>query len=232
MSVFFSLHLIFYIAAILLKKIILEEGITMKIIIYTVLAAIVVGLSVGGAHLYKVSKINAKEMAQYEGQGEAVRRLPGRTLIVYYSLSGHTKDIAERIQKMTGGELYEVKTAEEINRYPWFYLTLKKQLKEKNYPALSGKLPDFSKYNTIFVGAPVWWYTVATPMLSFLQQADFAGKKVVPFSTQGSNYGTYFEDFAAAAKNAKIQKSASFNNMPEKYNQAVDNKIAAWINSL
>lgn len=204
----------------------------MKIIIYTVLAAIIVGLSIGGAHLYKVSKRNAQEMAQYEGKVEAVKRLPGRTLIIYYSLSGHTKDIAERIQKQTGGDLYEIKTAEEINHYPWFYLTLKKQLKEKKYPALSGTTPDFAKYNTIFVGAPVWWYTVATPMLSFLQQTDFSGKKVVPFSTQGSNYGTYFEDFTAAAKNAKIQKSASFNNMPEKYNQAVDNKIISWINSL
>ena len=199
---------------------------------YIILAAIIIGLSIGGAHLYKVSKRNAQEMAQYEGQGEAVRRLPGRTLIVYYSLSGHTKDIAERIQKMTGGELYEIKTAEKINRYPWFYLTLKKQLNDKKYPALSGNLPDFAKYNTIFVGGPVWWYTVSTPMRAFLEQADFADKKVVPFTTQGSNVGTYFADFTAAAKNAKIQKSASFNNMPEKYNQAVDNKIAAWINSL
>lgn len=203
-----------------------------KIIMYIILAAIIIGLSIGGAHLYKVSKRNAQEMAQYEGQGEAVRRLPGRTLIVYYSLSGHTKDIAERIQKMTGGELYEIKTAEKINRYPWFYLTLKKQLNDKKYPALSGNLPDFAKYNTIFVGGPVWWYTVSTPMRAFLEQADFADKKVVPFTTQGSNVGTYFADFTAAAKNAKIQKSASFNNMPEKYNQAVDNKIAAWINSL
>ncbi len=203
-----------------------------KIIMYIILAAIIIGLSIGGAHLYKVSKRNAQEMAQYEGQGEAVRRLPGRTLIVYYSLSGHTKDIAERIQKMTGGELYEIKTAEKINRYPWFYLTLKKQLNDKKYPALSGNLPDFAKYNTIFVGGPVWWYTVSTPMRAFLEQVDFADKKVVPFTTQGSNVGTYFADFTAAAKNAKIQKSASFNNMPEKYNQAVDNKIAAWINSL
>ena len=93
-------------------------------------------------------------------------------------------------------------------------------------------MPDFSKYDTVFVGGPVWWYTMSTPMYSFLQQANFAGKKVVPFSTQGSNYGTYFEDFAKMAKNAKLQKEASFNNMPEKYNSAVDNKIAEWLNSL
>ena len=133
---------------------------------------------------------------------------------------------------MTGGELYEVKTAEKIKQTPWFYLTLRKQLKDKNYPKLSGSLPDFRQYDTIFVGGPVWWYTASTPMRAFLQQADFKGKKVVPFTTQGSNVGTYFEDFAQTAKNAKLLKSASFNNMPEKYDHAVDNKIATWINSL
>lgn len=204
----------------------------LKIVLSVLLLALFVGLSIGGIHLYKVAKRNAQEMAQFEGEKESVRPLPGKTLIVYYSLSGHTKDIAERIQKMTNADLYEIKTAEKINQTPWFYLTLRKQLKDKSYPKLSGKLPDFSQYDTVFVGAPVWWYTVATPMRAFLQQTNFAGKKVVPFSTQGSNFGTYFEDFAQMAQNAKLQKSAAFNNLPDKYNQAVDNKIARWINSL
>ena len=133
---------------------------------------------------------------------------------------------------MTGGELFAIKTVEKINRVPWFYLTLRKQLKDKVYPELSTEVPDFSQYDTIFVGGPVWWYTVSTPMRAFLQEADFMGKKVVPFTTQGSNVGTYFEDFAQMAKNAKLLQSASFNNMPEKYDHAVDNKIATWINAL
>ena len=204
----------------------------LKIILSIVALGAVIGAGVGGFHLYRVAQRNAEEMAPFEGKDVVARRLPGRTLIVYYSLSGHTKDIAERIQKMTGGELYEVKTAEKIKQTPWFYLTLRKQLKDKNYPKLSGSLPDFRQYDTIFVGGPVWWYTASTPMRAFLQQADFKGKKVVPFTTQGSNVGTYFEDFAQTAKNAKLLKSASFNNMPEKYDHAVDNKIATWINSL
>lgn len=204
----------------------------LKTIFYIILVIAVIGAAVGGWHLYRVAQRNAEEMAQYEGKAITAKPLAGKTLIVYYSLQNHTKDIAERIQKMAGGELYAIKTAEKIDTTPWFYLTLKKQLSEQKYPALSGNMPDFSKYDTIFVGGPVWWYTVSTPMRAFLQQADFAGKKVVAFTTQGSNYGTYFEDFAKMAKNAKLQKSASFNNLPAKYNQAVDNKIATWINSL
>lgn len=204
----------------------------LKITIYLLLALAIIGGAIGAFHLYRVSQRNATEMAQYEGQTIKARPFAGKTLIIYYSLSGHTKDIAAKIQKMTGGDMYEIQTADKINTTPWFYLTLRKQLKEHTYPALSGELPDLSRYDTIFVGSPVWWYTVSTPMLSFLQQADFKGKKVVPFSTQGSNYGTFFEDFAQNARNAQLQKSASFNNLPAQYDAAVDNKIASWLNSL
>lgn len=204
----------------------------LKLIVYILIAGALIGGVIGGWHLYRVAQKNAKEMAQYQGKTITVKPLSGKTLIIYYSLHNHTKDIAERIQKMTGGELYAIQTKEKIDTKPWFYLTLKKQLSEKKYPSLSGKMPDISQYDTIFVGGPVWWYTVSTPMRAFLQQTDFMNKKVVPYSTQGSNFGTYFEDFAQMAKNAKLQKSASFNNLPAKYNQAVDNKIAEWLNNL
>ena len=107
-----------------------------------------------------------------------------------------------------------------------------KQLKNKKYPSIEEKMPDFQEYDTIFVGFPVWWYTIATPVLAFLQKADFMGKKVVPFSTQGSNYGTSFTDFEQMAKNAKIAKGNSFNNVDKKYDKAVDNKITDWLNNL
>lgn len=72
----------------------------------------------------------------------------------------------------------------------------------------------------------------ATPVLSFLEKADFLGRKVVPFSTQGSNYGTFFEDFAGKAQNAQILKGQSFNNLSAEYDRAVDNKISDWLNKL
>lgn len=203
-----------------------------KFIFYIIGLGLLVSIIIGGIHLYRVSQRNAKEMAQYQDKKVDVKTLKGKTLIIFYSLSGHTKDIATRIQKMTGAELYEIKTIKKINQTPWFPLTLRKQLKNRIYPDIKDNFPDLKNYDTIFVGGPVWWYTVSTPMRSFLQKVDFSGKKVVPFSTQGSNYGTYFEDFANMAQNADIQKHASFNNMPEKYNQALNAKIAEWINEL
>lgn len=203
-----------------------------KYLLYIVVIVAVVGLFSGGFHLYRVAQRNKKEMAPYQGAPIALKGDFGKVLVVYYSLTGNTKDIAERIQKKTQADVYEIKTAEEIKTNPWFYLKARAQLKEGKYPALAGAVPDFSKYDWVFVGFPVWWYTAATPGLAFLQEADFQGKKVVPFSTQGSNAGTFLKDFTARAKNADIQPAESFNNLPDKYDAAVDNKIAVWLNNL
>lgn len=203
-----------------------------KYLLYGLVVIVAAGLFATTWHLYKVAQKNKKEMAPYQGEAVSVDGSFGKVLVVYYSLTGHTKDIAERIASKTQADLYEIKTADKIDTTPWFYLKVRSQLKNGQYPALIGDMPDFLKYDRVFVGFPVWWYTAATPGLSFLEKADFKGRKVVPFSTQGSNPGTFFKDFAARAKNADLQPYASFNNLPEKYNAAVDNKIAVWLNNL
>lgn len=204
----------------------------LKYILYILLAIVVLSLVAGGIHLYRVSVRNKTEMAQFSGPKIGYHNDLGKTLVIYYSLSGHTKDIADRISMLTNADVYEIKTEHPLKLSPLFALKMKKQLWSKEYPALIQDFPDAANYDTIFVGAPIWWYTAATPVLAFLNQYDFKGKKVVPFSTQGSNFGTYFKDFAATAKNAQLQKGASFNNLPKKYDDAVDNKVTQWLNNL
>ena len=65
-----------------------------------------------------------------------------------------------------------------------------------------------------------------------MKQTDFGGRIVVPFSTQGSNYGSFFADFVKEAKNAEVDTAAAFNNLPEGYEREVDNKIVSWLNGL
>ena len=204
----------------------------MKYLLYIIAAGIVGGLIIGGVHLLRVAQKNKKEMAQYSGEEVKLNKKLGKVLVVYYSLSGHTKQIAEIIKQETNADVYEIKTVEKVDTTPWFYMTLREQLKEKKYPEIKQDFPNLSKYDMIFVGAPVWWYTMATPLYSFLQKVDFGGKKVVPFSTQGSNFGTYFEDFAKQAKNANLQISQAFNNLPNDYQKEERNKVVQWLNQL
>jgi len=203
-----------------------------KYLLISVGIVLVVSLLIGVIHLFKVAQKNKKELSEYENKEIVYSNNKGKVLVVYYSLSGNTKEIAENIAHKTNADLFEIKTTDKLNTNAKFYLEIKKQLKSKKYPQIEENIPDFSKYDTVFVGFPVWWYTIATPVLSFLEKADFNSKKVVAFSTQGSNFGTSFTDFEQMAKNAKLAKGNSFNNVDKKYNKAVDNKIIDWLNSL
>lgn len=203
----------------------------MKFVLGIIIALIVIGGIIGAVHLYRVSTKNKQEMARYADKFAEVTNNLGKVLVVYYSLTGHTKDIAEKIAVKTGADLFEIKTKEPYPTGAKLYTTAKKEIKNKQYPAVEA-LPDVTAYDVIFIGAPVWWYTMAPPLFSVLEQIDFKGKKVVPFSTQGSNIGKFFEDFAATAKNATVLQRADFNNMDKKYDKQVEAKVADWINGL
>lgn len=202
----------------------------LKYFIYLLALLIIICGAVGAFHLYRVGQKNKAEMAQFTDQVQYQNNL-GKVLVVYYSLSGQTKKIAEFIAAQTKADIYEI-TVTEPYTSPSVYAKSKKELDSKQYPQLAAELPDLSAYDVIFVGGPVWWYTMATPLFSFLEKADFAGKKVVPFSTQGSNYGKFFTDFTAIAQNADIQKSENFNNLKPEYDDMVHNKINTWLNNL
>ena len=201
-----------------------------KNILIVLLALALIGAICAIVHNLKVANKNKKELAAFTNAEEYKANL-GKVLVVYYSWTGHTQDIAEQIATLTKADVYRVQTSEVFKSSPSFYMRVKKDLKNKQYPQLAG-LPDVSNYETIFVGGPVWWYTMATPLYSLLGQVDFNGKKVIPFSTQGSNPGTFLEDFKANAKNAKVGNYANFNNVDAKYNTAVHNKIVHWLNNL
>jgi len=153
----------------------------------------------------------------------------GKVLVVYYSLSGNTAEIAERIGDMTNGSLFEIETEKSYPSIPASILVAMSELKNTNFPDLKKTVDDFSSYDVIFVGAPVWMYTVATPMLSFLSQADFKGKTVVPFVTDGGNYGDFFVRFAQEARNANILEGENFTHVSRTDTDVLDQKISAWL---
>lgn len=203
----------------------------LKVVLYTVILATIIIGGVSFYHLHNVAAKNKTEMANYNTEIKLNANL-GRVLVVYYSLTGHTKDIATQIAQKTNADIFEIKTIETYSS-PSVYMKSKKELTTKNYPEIQkDSLPNVADYDTIFVGGPVWWYTMAPAIYSYLQATDFRGTRVVPFSTQGSNFGSFFKDFAAQAKNAELLTGENFNNVDEKYRNQVSNKINAWLNTL
>lgn len=129
-----------------------------------------------------------------------------KILVVYFSHSGNTKEIANQIKDLTGGDIFEI---QPIKAYPSDYQACVDQAKKEinaNYkPALKTKLKSISSYDIIFVGSPCWWATMAPPVATFLSSYDFTGKTIVPFMThEGSRMGRYASDIKKLCPKAKI----------------------------
>jgi len=156
-----------------------------------------------------------------------------KMLIIYYSHTGNTKYIAEKIKEKSGGDLFEIQT---VRTYPSQYSALteeaKRELQEGDLPALKKGPPNMSSYDLILVGGPVWWYTVATPVMSFLKQADFAGKKVSAFCTHEGGIGKYFPHFKEQARNAVVLEGLDLYKPRQARKGEVDQALDSWLGKL
>jgi flavodoxin len=156
----------------------------------------------------------------------------GKALVVYYSSTGNTAEAARRIRAMTNGSLLEIKTREPYPAAPMLFVRAKLDQKSGKYPALETALPDFAAYDVIFVGSPVWWYSIAPPILSLLSQSDFGGKTVIPFCTHGGNTGDFFQRFGREARNAKLMEGIDFSGVSKTTPSDLDHRISSWLSEV
>lgn len=117
----------------------------------------------------------------------------GKTLVVYFSYTGHLDSMAHWIADESGADLVRV-TAKEA--YPEDYdETVDRAKKEQDddaRPEIDIDLTEeqMAEYDTVFFGFPVWWYDIPMPMYTFLDSYDLSGKTIIPFlSHEGSSNG-------------------------------------------
>ncbi|WP_371371155.1 flavodoxin [Sporomusa aerivorans] len=129
-----------------------------------------------------------------------------KALVVYFSYTGNTRILAEQIRQNVDGDIFELQPA---TPYSTDYDTVVKQGKqevESGYkPPLKAKVANLAAYDVIFVGTPIWWYTVAPPVATFLAEANLAGKTIIPFCTHGGyGAGHSLEDIKKLAPTARV----------------------------
>ena len=112
-----------------------------------------------------------------------------KVLVAYFSWGGTTRRMAEAIQAVTNGDIFEM---EPVVPYPTSYtpcteVALEERDKDAR-PAIKDKVADWDKYDIVFIGCPVWWHTAPMIISTFAESYDFAGKTVVPFCTYASTY--------------------------------------------
>ena len=133
------------------------------------------------------SEITDKNSLSIKENLDTDRNSDSSVLIAYFSWSGNTKQLALEIQAQTGGDLFEIipenPYTDDINELSGIAL---REQSDNIRPALSVNVEDIDKYDTIFIGFPNWWNDMPMPVFTFLEEYDFSGKTIIPFTTYGN----------------------------------------------
>lgn len=146
--------------------------------------------------------------------------MKSKILIAYYSRrgenycngrlqnieEGNTEHMAKVIQSVTGGDLFEIDTAQT---YPKGYIettrVAKVEHQKQTRPEIKKMLDAINEYNVIYLGFPNWWNTMPMVCFTFLEAYDFSGKTIIPFCThEGSGLGNSVHDIRNTCPKAKV----------------------------
>lgn len=118
------------------------------------------------------------------------KKISNNSAVVYFSATGNTESIAKRISKESNSDIIEIIPKEEYKDEDLDYNSDCRANREQNdsnaRPEIKNKI-DISKYDTIYLGYPIWWGTNPKIILTLLDSYDFTGKTIIPFCTSGSS---------------------------------------------
>ena len=139
-----------------------------------------------------------------------------KALVAYFSASGVTKKLAERLAGAIGADVFEIVpekiyTEADLN---WMNKNSRSsvEMNDKSCrPAIASKVDDMSQYDVVFVCFPVWWYREPSIIDTFAEAYDFSGKTIVPFATSGSSgIGESGKNIGELAKDAHVFAGSRF----------------------
>lgn len=140
-----------------------------------------------------------------------------KVLVAYFSASGVTKKVAEKIAATVNGDLFQIEPAiayseEDLN---WMNKNSRSSLEmsDKDFrPAMIKTELNLSEYDSILLGFPIWWYVAPTIINTFLESYDFSGKKITLFATSGgSGFGNTVQELRNSAPDAHIVEGKIMN---------------------
>ena len=154
-----------------------------------------------------------------------------KILVTYFSASGVTRAVAERIAAAAGADIQEIVPAQPYTDadLDWRDSTSRSSLEMKDKssrPAIApaGKSP--ADYDVVYVGFPIWWYTAPTIINTFIEAGNLNGKTVIPFATSGgSTIDKACADLKAAYPDVNWRQGRLLNNVS-------DDDLRQWVESM
>ena len=164
-----------------------------KIIALLIAALLVFGLTACGGSSESAEE-NPAETAESSSDETAAdeSQADKDVLVVYFSATGTTKGVAEKIASLTGADLYEIKAAQEYTAEDLDWNDSdSRTTHEQNDPAVRPEIGSdpvsLEGYSTIYIGFPIWWGEEPRIMDTFVESYDFDGITMIPFCTSSSS---------------------------------------------
>lgn len=147
------------------------------------------------------------------------------------------KEVAEMIQQLTGADLFKIEPASD---YPYHYQECcdlaKEELENNVKPEIKHQINNIENYDVIYIGGPVWWYTICPVVTTFLKQYNYnlSGKKVYLFATNAEWLGHTFQDFEKLCENGSSKDCLNVVFDSNKLSQlkTEESEIDNWIKNI
>lgn len=165
---------------------------------------------------------------------QSTKKKDNKSLVVYYSSTGNTKNIAKYIADETSADSFELVpkelyTSDDLN---WNDKDSRVCVEhdnpdKRNVELTSATVSNWDSYDTVYIGYPIWWGIAAWPVDTFVHANDFTGKTVIPFCTSASSeLGESGNLLAEMAGTGDWQEGKRFSS------QANKEDVVSWIESL
>ena len=150
-----------------------------------------------------------------------------KKLVAYFSASGTTKEAAERLAKVAGADLFEIRPVVPYSKADlnWMDKNSRRSVEMNDpdsRPEIAETIPNMADYDTVFIGFPIWWYVAPHMIQTFVESYVFSGKTLVPFATSGgSGMGRTVDELKKLCPNADWKAGKMMSGVS-------DQALAAW----
>lgn len=155
-----------------------------------------------------------------------------KTLVAFFSASGVTRQVAQKLAAAAQADLYEIKPAVPYTQADlnWRDKSSRSSVEMQNLairPQLADTDAKIEQYDRILLVYPIWWYMAPTIINTFLESYDFSGKSIILFATSGgSGFGKSVKELSPSCPNATIREGRMLNGNPS------EQELRQWVESL
>lgn len=156
-----------------------------------------------------------------------------KSLVTYFSCTGVTKRVAEKLAKATNSDLFEIEPQQPYTDadLDWTDKNSRSTVEMKNHssrPEIKNKLENIEQYDVVYIGFPIWWYVAPTIINTFLEQYDFSNKTIVVFCTSGgSGFGKTIPELKpSCSSTTKFIEGKRFSE------NVSEQELQNWVNTL